>query len=165
MNNIIPTVLTGLLLTACTIKVLQKEDMKEHYVNYPQEVKKDLKKVEKQLINYEMEEDMISDSLMKKKPTSKTDIYEVETLDLPEEVPSYVYDRLYKKQLSSRQKAMGDLIRGDLPIRPISKEQCGSLGAWFIPSTARVESLHPGALSQISSVRNDVRSLQEQENL
>ena len=84
----------------------------------------------------------------------------MEEIPLPESEnlppPFYEVDRVFQKNIISRQQKHADPIRGDLPIIPLSKEKCGN---WFVPRDAHVDSLHAGALSKISDCNNKVEEL------
>lgn len=64
-----------------------------------------------------------------------------------------VYDRYIYANKNSRQRGMGDPIRGDLPIVPIS-------GTWFIPSQASSPSLNlqQGAMNVMGGVNNETNN-------
>ena len=86
----------------------------------------------------------------------------MEELPLPENEngipPFYEVDRVYTKNVISRQQRFADPIRGDVPIVPLSRSDCN----WFVPRDANVDSLHAGVLSSISDQPNHVQQLQTQ---
>jgi hypothetical protein len=59
-----------------------------------------------------------------------------------------IYDRFIYANRHSRLRAMGDPIRGDLPIVPIS-------GNWFVPSVHPNIDLHAGGINVLGGVNNE----------
>ena len=88
----------------------------------------------------------------------------MEEIPLPENEnvppPFWEVDRVFQKNIISRQQKYADPIRGDVPIIPLSRKDCN----WFVPRDANVDSLHAGALSSISDQPNYVNNLKMQYN-
>ena len=89
-----------------------------------------------------MAPDLVSDSAVNAEPTAS-----YLTLDGEMKQP-IVYDRYMYANRNSRLRAMGDPIRGDLPIVPAS-------GNWFTPSVHPNIDLQAGAINVLSGVGNE----------
>ena len=161
-NTIIPSLLSSLFVAGVAYKLYinKKDEKREHFLDY------NLSKLKKNKVTYDtkIENEVDSDILkieenhMKNEPSNKLVMEEIPLPELEDTPPPfYEVDRIYKKNIVSRQMKFGDPIRGDILITPRSRSDCD----WYIPSTSTLDSLHEGALSSISNLDNEVRIAKE----
>lgn len=166
LNSIVPTALTSAIVGLVAYKLYddnKNTNKNENFVDY------NLRSMRKNYVNYDTDKEynpkadiFASNAKLEgsRRPTNNKLI--MEELPLPENEngipPFYEVDRVYTKNVISRQQRFADPIRGDVPIVPLSRSDCN----WFVPRDANVDSLHAGALSSISDQPNHVQQLQKQ---
>ena len=162
-NSIVPAVLTSAIVGLVAFKLYddnKNTQRTENFVDY------NLRSVRQNYIDYDTAKEynpqndiFVVSEVERRRPNNKLIM---EDLPLPENEnvppPFYEVDRVYNKNIISRQQKHADPIRGDLPIIPLSRKDCN----WFVPRDANVDSLHSGALSSISSCPNHVENLKSQ---
>jgi hypothetical protein len=165
-HNFVPGLLSSIFVAGVAFKLYtnKKEDKREHFLDY------NIKKMKKNSVTYdetksnEIDSDIlkIEDDVVKKEESPNNKLV-MEEIPLPilegdnTPPPFYEVDRIYNKQIISRQQMHADPIRGDIPIIPRSRGDCD----WFIPSQSTYHSLHEGALGAISSHDNGVKRAKE----
>lgn len=165
-NTFVPSLLSSIFVAGVAFKLYmnKKEEKREHFLDY------NIKKMKKNSVTYdetksnEIDSDILKleDDIVKeeKSPNNKLVMEEIPLPTLEGDntpPPFYEVDRIYQKNIISRQQMHADPIRGDIPIIPRSRGDCD----WFIPSTSTYDSLHEGALGAISSHDNGVKRAKE----
>lgn len=164
-NSIVPAVLTSAIVGLVAFKLYddnKNTQRTENFVDY------NLRSIRKNYIDYDTAKEynpqndiFVSQREEIIRPNNKLIM---EELPLPENEnvppPFYEVDRVYIKNIISRQQRHADPIRGDIPIVPLSRKNCN----WFVPRDAHVDNLHSGALSSISDHPNHVEKLKRQLN-
>lgn len=142
-NSTIPSIVSSVLLAMIAYKVYSNdESKKEHYVNYPTELRK-------KNITLEVESPVLTETAIL--PSSSAKVPEIPVVpdnplpltDGGDRPPVYTVDRVLEKghaALQSRHRKNGDNIRGDLSIAPY--EPCGLFGY----TTLNTRGLHQGIL-------------------
>ena len=165
LNSIVPTALTSAIVGLVAYKLYddnKNTNKNENYVDY------NLRSMRKNSVNYDTkkeynpQEDIFASNTTVEEESRPNNKLIMEELPLPESEsgvpPFYQVDRVYQKNVISRQQRFADPIRGDVPIVPLSRTDCN----WFVPRDASVDSLHAGALSSISDHPSYVEQLQTQ---